>query len=62
MSYVYVRKNLDFIDDPVEQSLLVTFLRALYDPAYIDQCADLFGFTPVPKNVRDIGFGGIDML
>ena len=62
LSYVYVRKDLSFIDDPGEQSLLTAFLRALYDSEYIDQCAELFGFTTVPTNVRDVGLGGINML
>ena len=57
-----MRKDLSFIGDPAEQSLLTAFLRALYDPAYIDQCADLFGFVTVPTNVRNVGLDGINML
>eukprot|EP00540_Astrosyne_radiata_P007271 CAMPEP_0116860912 /NCGR_PEP_ID=MMETSP0418-20121206/22703_1 /TAXON_ID=1158023 /ORGANISM="Astrosyne radiata, Strain 13vi08-1A" /LENGTH=448 /DNA_ID=CAMNT_0004495421 /DNA_START=286 /DNA_END=1632 /DNA_ORIENTATION=- len=66
LTYVYVRKDLSHLFNEeanhAEQSLLVTFLRALYEPAYIDQCANLFGFTPVPERVRNLGLAGIQML
>lgn len=62
MSYIYVRKNLDHIEDPQEQTLLKAFLTALYDPEYIGQCVDKFRFTTVPEEVRQIGLDGINML
>jgi hypothetical protein len=62
MTYVYVRKDLSHIEDPQEQTLLKAFLAALYDPAYINVCAEEFAFTIVPDNVRQIGLAGIDMI
>lgn len=62
MSYVYVRKDLSFFHHIEEQSLLVLFLRSLYEPGYIDQCANLFGFTAVPASIRQLGLSGIGML
>uniref|UniRef100_A0A7S1UPZ1 PBP domain-containing protein n=2 Tax=Grammatophora oceanica TaxID=210454 RepID=A0A7S1UPZ1_9STRA len=63
MSYVYVRKDLSYLETPAEQGLLIAFLEALFNPAYINQCTSLFGFTPVPNNIRtDISLAGIAML
>ena len=62
MTYVYVKKDLSFIDHPEEQGLLIAFLKALYDPTYIDQCTSLFGFVGVPDNVKALGVAGIEML
>jgi hypothetical protein len=61
MTYMYVRKNLTFIEDPQEQSLLVAFLTALYDPVYIGQCSSL-GFTAVGDAIKNLGLGGIELL
>lgn len=61
MSYVYVRKDLSFMETPKQQSLLVAFLKNLYDPKAIEQCS-IFGFTRVPNSVRKIALEGIEML
>lgn len=61
MSYVYVRKDLSFMETPQQQSLLIAFLKNLYDPKAIEQCS-IFGFTRVPNSVRKIALKGIDMI
>lgn len=60
LTYVYVRKDLSFLSSE-EQSLLVFFLKQLYNDDYIDQCKQ-YGFEIVPENVRQLGLAGIDML
>jgi len=62
MTYVYVRRDLTFIDDPQEQTLLVAFLKALYDERYITQCATEFGFTLPSPEVRDFFRDEIERL
>ena len=61
MSYVYVRKDLSFVETPEQQSLLIAFLKDLYDPKAIEQCS-IFGFTRVPNSVRKIALKGIEMI
>jgi hypothetical protein len=61
MSYIYVRKDLSFIESDDDKALLLAFLKSIYDPQYIDMCKD-FGFTPVPNAVRQLGLDGIAML
>ena len=61
MSYIYVRKNLAFIESDEDKALLLAFLQSIYDPKCIDVCKD-FGFTPVANNVRQLGLDGIAML
>lgn len=60
ISYIYVRKDLSFLQ-PDEQSLLKFFLTQLYTDSSIKQC-EQFGFEIVPTNVRNIGLAGIDMI
>lgn len=60
ISYVYVRKDLSFLQ-PDEQTLLKFFLTQLYTDSSIKQC-EQFGFEIVPNNVREIGLAGIKML
>ena len=60
ISYVYVRKDLSFLQ-PDEQTLLKFFLTQLYTDSSIKQC-EQFGFEIVPNYVREIGLAGIDML
>ena len=63
MTYILVRKDLPtFISDPRAQSLLVAFLKALYDPFYMDQCEEQYLFLPVKGNLRDMALASIDML
>jgi len=61
VSYVYIRKDLDFIKDPARRSLLKAFATALFDPDYIGECAR-YGHIPVPPKVRDLSLNGLEML
>lgn len=62
MTYVFVRRDLTTVIEHGEaQTLLKYFLRSLYDPDTIAQCAE-YGFTPVPGRVRDIALEGIASL
>ena len=52
MSYIYVRTNIkDYVTDKGRLGLLSIFLKAMYDPNYINECEN-YGFTPVPADVR----------
>mmetsp|Transcript_8119 Transcript_8119/g.11616 ORF Transcript_8119/g.11616 Transcript_8119/m.11616 type:complete len:494 (-) Transcript_8119:341-1822(-) len=53
MSYFYVRKDLSYIPNVAERSLLLEFLGAFYDPDVIDECRQ-FGFVPVGATVNAI--------
>ena len=44
LSYIYVRKDLSHITNPVSQGLLQAFLTALYTEEYISVCEEEFGF------------------
>ena len=60
-SYIYVRKNLSFIADPIERGLLKIFLQSLYEDEYINQCTQ-FGFTIAPNATRTLALNGIDLI
>jgi hypothetical protein len=45
MTYLYVRTDLSYIDNVLEQSLVVAFLRTFFNTDYITPCTKLFGFT-----------------
>jgi len=71
MSYIYVKKDWttprkhDMMDH-WQQELLFAFLQALYTPSYIDECKELFGFTPAYTNTKlkalaDMGLESIIM-
>lgn len=62
MTYVYVRKDLSYMDDPQEQSLLMAFLRALYDDEYMSTCQDKYGFLLPSDQVRAFGLRAIEEL
>jgi hypothetical protein len=62
ISYIYVRKDLSFLEHSDEQSLLVTFLKALYDPAYTDTCLEDFAFTRPSEAVVAQALEAIDSL
>ena len=64
MTYLYVRTDLSFIEDPQEQALLIGFLRALYLPQYIERCAELYGFTLILNNteVKEFAEAAIDLV
>eukprot|EP00527_Entomoneis_sp_CCMP2396_P002012 CAMPEP_0198140618 /NCGR_PEP_ID=MMETSP1443-20131203/3759_1 /TAXON_ID=186043 /ORGANISM="Entomoneis sp., Strain CCMP2396" /LENGTH=427 /DNA_ID=CAMNT_0043803109 /DNA_START=186 /DNA_END=1469 /DNA_ORIENTATION=- len=62
MTYVYVRKDLTYFNDPQEAGLVVAFLKTLFDVDYIQQCADDYGFTIPSGSVKAFGLQGIGML
>jgi hypothetical protein len=65
MTYLYVCKDLPiYIPDPQEQTLLIAFLEALYNPAYVDACKTEYGFTLVADilDVKQYADAAIAML
>jgi ABC-type phosphate transport system substrate-binding protein len=62
MTYVYVKKDLTFIQDPAAQTLVKAFLRALYTDEYITQCEGEFDFVRVGGEVRGTALAEIDAL
>jgi len=61
VSYVYIRKDLSHITNPVSRTLLKAFANALFDPDYIGLC-ERYGHIPVPDKVKDISMAGITGL
>jgi hypothetical protein len=61
VSYIYIRKDLSFIQNPARRTLLKAFATALFDPDYIDLC-DRYGLIPVASELRDLSLAGLDML
>jgi hypothetical protein len=62
MTYLYVRTDLSYFGDADEQSLLVAFLKALYDDDYVQQCVEDHGFTLPTQTVRNYALNAIDTL
>jgi hypothetical protein len=62
MSYIYVKKDVTFIEDPAAQTLLQAFLRALYAPEWITQCEEEFEFVRVDGDLRDQALEAIDSM
>jgi hypothetical protein len=62
MTYIYVRKDITFIEDPASQTLLKAFLQALYTDEYITQCETEFGFVRVAGDLRSKALAAIDSL
>lgn len=62
MTYIYLRKNLTYVEYPDESTLLVAFVKSLYDPEYIQQCVEKYGFILPPNATRDMALAGIEML
>ncbi len=62
MSYIYVRKDITFIQYPAAQTLLKAFLKALYADEYITQCEEEFGFARVAGALRDEALAEIDAM
>jgi len=58
-SYIYIRKDLSFIANPVRRGLLKAFATALFDPDYIGLCD---GLVPVPDQLRALSLSGLNML
>ena len=61
VSYIYIRKDLSFIQNPARRTLLKAFATALFDPDYIDLC-DRYGLIPVISELRELSLAGLDML
>jgi len=61
MSYVYIRTNIAAYESmtPANLGLLRAFMKALYNPLYIDTCKD-YGFTPVPEDVKAKALDALD--
>lgn len=62
LSYVYVREDLSYLDDPDEQTLLKAFLKALFDPNYVQQCVADHSFTLPPASIKDAALVEIEAL
>lgn len=63
ITYVIVRKDLPaFIPNPESQSLLVAFLKALYDPSFISKCEDDYDFLSVPESLAIQAMESIGMI
>lgn len=61
VSYVYIRKNLSFIEEAHRRQLLKAFATSLFDPDYIGIC-DRYGLIPVPDELRQLSLDGIDLI
>jgi hypothetical protein len=44
LTYVNVRGDITFMKDHAERALLVAFIKALYDPSFVEPCSTKFGF------------------
>jgi len=62
MTYIYVKKDLTFIQDPASQTLLKAFLKAVYSDEYITQCEEEFGFVRIGGELRDQALKSIDEI
>jgi hypothetical protein len=63
LTYAIVRKDLpSVLPDPRAQSLLVAFLKNLYDPNYVGKCETDFSFLPVKNRLRDVALQSIALL
>jgi hypothetical protein len=62
MTYIYLKKDLTFIEDPAAQTLLKAFLEAVYMDEYITQCEEEFGFFRVNGELRDKALSDISAL
>ena len=62
LTYMYVRKDLSFISNPVEQGLLIAWLRSAQDPDYVTECVTDFGLILVAGNLLNQTLQAIDML
>lgn len=62
MTFIYVKKDISNLHEPNEQSLLVAFLKSLYDPDYNAPCYDDFGFVRVSEATRQYALDAIDSM
>ncbi len=61
VSYVYIRKDLSFINNPARRTLLKAFATALFDPDYIGLC-ERYGIVPAPLELKQLSIVGLEML
>jgi hypothetical protein len=62
MTFIYVKKDITSLHEPNEQSLLVAFLKSLYDNDYSSDCYDQFGFTKVSEKTKQYALDAIDSM
>ncbi|CAB9524517.1 Inherit from COG: phosphate abc transporter [Seminavis robusta] len=62
LTYIYIRTDLSFKTDPAERGLLITFLKALYDPNYVSRCQSNYGFFLADGPALELGMKGIELL
>jgi hypothetical protein len=63
MTYIYVRKDLTTLGlEANEQSLLVAFLKSLYNDDYRNDCIEDFGFTRPSPDTRTFALDAIESL
>jgi len=62
ISFVNVRNDLTYMQEPNEQTLLVAFLKALYDPSYISGCENDFKVTGVVGGLKEVALDGIQNM
>jgi hypothetical protein len=62
MTYIYVKKDLTFLEGSGRQTLLKAFLRAMYIDEYITDCEKELGFVRVAGFLRDLALSTIDSL
>mmetsp|Transcript_21052 Transcript_21052/g.29709 ORF Transcript_21052/g.29709 Transcript_21052/m.29709 type:complete len:545 (+) Transcript_21052:70-1704(+) len=61
MTYVFVRKDITFIENPIEQGLLKAWLKTLYDDDAFAMCTQ-FGFTAAPTSIKTKAMEAIDSI
>eukprot|EP00529_Nitzschia_sp_RCC80_P018532 CAMPEP_0113489530 /NCGR_PEP_ID=MMETSP0014_2-20120614/26576_1 /TAXON_ID=2857 /ORGANISM="Nitzschia sp." /LENGTH=505 /DNA_ID=CAMNT_0000383269 /DNA_START=148 /DNA_END=1665 /DNA_ORIENTATION=- /assembly_acc=CAM_ASM_000159 len=62
LSYIYVKSNITFIENPASQTLLKAFLKSVYTDEYITQCEQEFGFVRIAGDLRTQALDAIDSL
>lgn len=62
LTYVYVRRDVNFMSHPQEEALLKAFLLALYDDTFVQVCVDDYEFAKVDGATRQLALDGIEML
>lgn len=62
LTYIYIRQDLSFMADPDSQSLLVAFLKTLYDPDYVTQCNTKHELTLASGASLKLGLDGVKLL
>ena len=62
MTYIYVRKDITYIENPIEQGLLKAFLQSLYMGEYIQQCEEDYEFSRVDGPALQLAMDGINSL